>query len=75
MKFVLALVLTILPGLVASKNNDVTFSGWGEIGLKNEKQNIVNGPPVITYYAAKLQAEIKLNKQNFDERIELNHDH
>jgi len=63
MKCILILVLFTLPSFTFSKQAEITYSGWGETGIIIEKQNIVNGPPIITYYAAKLQADIKINKE------------
>ena len=62
MKLVLILLFITLPSFSTGKNADISFSGWGEAGIKNEKQNMVNGPPVITYYAAKFQSDIKINQ-------------
>ncbi|MCJ8315090.1 MAG: hypothetical protein HRU38_18510 [Saccharospirillaceae bacterium] len=70
MKLVLILLFITLPCFAAGKNSDISFSGWGEAGIKNEKQNMVNGPPVITYYAAKLQSDIKIN-QKIDVKIDV----
>ncbi|MCJ8314853.1 MAG: hypothetical protein HRU38_22105 [Saccharospirillaceae bacterium] len=65
MKFITltTLIILFIPSLVLAKNADISFSGWGETGIKTEEQNTLKGYPSLTYYAAKLQADIKLNKQ------------
>ena len=73
MKIITCIILTTLPFLSFSKKGSITLSGWGETGIKGIQQNVVQGYAEETYYRAKVQADIKIDK-NIDAQIDIKAD-